>query len=514
VRTLRGRRGLRIGILDLIARRPVNTPYSRLMYPSFASLMPQAIGVWAERLGHHVHYVPYVGYEDLARELPDDLDVLFVSAFTPAAYLAYAIANLYRRAGTVTVLGGPHANAFPCDACQHFDYVVQATDEKLVGELLAGCEPQREGVVLAAPGPPAELPGLRERWRFARVALARGPLPGAVPLVASLGCPYRCSFCVDANVPYQTFPEERIRDDLAFLQQVLRVPAASWHDSNFGVRFDAMLDLIEESTRPGAVRFIAESSLSLLSEPRLRRLRKNGFAALVVGIESWFGFNDKAKQGRRVGREKVDRVAEQVDLITRYVPYTQANFVWGFEEDAGPEPFELTRRFVERAPAAFPSHSLLTAFGRASPLAVQMREAGRVLSVPFHVLDASVIHNVKLGYATSAFYARLAEVVAHSYSQRASARRFLRSHHGLGSAGRWLSWIRSRASAFRCAHYRELAQQFAHDREFQRFDEGGPAPAALRHGVKRDLGRFYDALPPALTRALERGETPLHPEPG
>lgn len=504
--TMPARRKLRIGVLDLISRRRVNTPYSRLMYPSFASLMPQVVAVWAQRRGHRVHYVPFVGFEDLDRELPGELDVLFVSAFTPAAYLAYAVSNLYRSRGTVTVLGGPHASAYAEDARDHFDYVALRTDEALVRDLLDAPERQPRGIVLNAARPPSDLPGLAERWPFARTALSRGPLPGMVPMLSSLGCPYRCSFCVDAKVDYQSLPQEQIREDLAFLQGAMRFPAASWHDPNFAVRFDEMLDLIEESTAPGAVRFIAESSLSLLREERLARLQRNGFAAMIVGIESWFGFNDKAKQGRRVGAEKVEEIAHQVDRITRYVPYTQANFVWGLDEDAGPDPFSLTRRFVELAPAAFPSHSLLTAFGEAAPLSVSLRKQGRVLPLPFHVQDGSVIHNVKLkNYRPSEFYAELGGVVEHSYSPRACRRRFVRSSHGLGSAGRWLSLIRSRASLSRAEHYRDLGRRFEEDPEFRAFQEGAPAPARLRDGVRHELGRYYEHLPRDVARGLEAG---------
>lgn len=39
--------------------------------------------------------------------------------------------------------------------------------------------------------------------------------------------------------------------------------------------------------------FIAESSLSLLSEPHLERLKRNGFKALLPGIESWFDLGNK-----------------------------------------------------------------------------------------------------------------------------------------------------------------------------------------------------------------------------
>ena len=119
----------RIGILDLVTKSPRNSLYGRLMNANLASIMPQVLGVWCEQAGHQVTYVCFTGGEDLLTELPPDLDVLFIGAFTQAAQLAYALSNLYRSRGAVTVLGGPHARCYPEDARQYFDYVLGFTDQ-------------------------------------------------------------------------------------------------------------------------------------------------------------------------------------------------------------------------------------------------------------------------------------------------------------------------------------------------------------------------------------------------
>ena len=63
----------------------------------------------------------------------------------------------------------------------------------------------------------------------------------------------------------------------------MKRPRVGWHDPNFGVRFDDYMDAIEEAVPPGSIDFIAESSLSLLTEPHLKRLQKNGFKAHPAG---------------------------------------------------------------------------------------------------------------------------------------------------------------------------------------------------------------------------------------
>src|SRR6476659_1121 len=153
--THRPPRRRRIGILDLVTKSPRNSLYGRVMNANLASIMPQVLGVWCEQAGHDVSYVCFTGGEDLLEELPADLDVLFIGAFTQSAQLAYALSNLFRGRGTVTVLGGPHARCYPEDARQYFDYVLGFTDRSVVGEMLRDCQPHRPyGAHLSAASQP------------------------------------------------------------------------------------------------------------------------------------------------------------------------------------------------------------------------------------------------------------------------------------------------------------------------------------------------------------------------
>jgi hypothetical protein len=56
--------------------------------------------------------------------MPNDLDLVFISAFTEAAALAYALSVRFRPSGVRTVLGRPHARSFRDDASRFFDAVV------------------------------------------------------------------------------------------------------------------------------------------------------------------------------------------------------------------------------------------------------------------------------------------------------------------------------------------------------------------------------------------------------
>src|SRR3546814_15006425 len=126
--------------------------------------------------------------------------------------------------------------------------------------------------------------------------------------VGSMGGPYTCSFVIDAVVPYQQLACEESGSDLRVLKTKMRRRRVGWHDPNFGVRFEDYMAAIEAAVPQGGMRFIAESSLSLLSEAHVKRLQRNGFDAVLPGIESWYDLGNKSKtrsEERRVGKECV-----------------------------------------------------------------------------------------------------------------------------------------------------------------------------------------------------------------
>ncbi|MCH8961300.1 MAG: radical SAM protein, partial [Bacteroidetes bacterium] len=98
-------RKLTVGIIDILGKSTSRKGYSRYMRANFSSVMPQVVAVWCAELGHDVHMCYYDGPEVIAGGLPDDVDIIFMSAFSQTAQLAYALSNFYQTKGAVTVLG-------------------------------------------------------------------------------------------------------------------------------------------------------------------------------------------------------------------------------------------------------------------------------------------------------------------------------------------------------------------------------------------------------------------------
>jgi len=491
-------RKLRIGIIDLVSKGPTRALFARVMNANFAAIMPQVIAVWCEQEGHDVTLVCYTGFENLVNDLPDNVDLVFIGAFTEAAQLAYALSNLFRSRGAVTAIGGPHARCYPQDAAKYFDYVLGFTDKSAIRDVLQDCSEHRPvGTRIAARQQPTALPGVRERWKFIEPTLKKAPLIKMVPMIGSLGCPYTCSFCIDSVIPYQPLDFEVIKEDLRFLLSKFKRPLVGWHDPNFGVRFNDIMDAIEEAVPPDSIDFIAESSLSLLSEPHLKRLQKNGFKALLPGIESWYDLGDKSKTGKIKGMEKVRQVSEHVNMILSYMPYIQTNFVLGLDADEGAEPFELTKRFVDLAPGAFPGYSLLSAFGQAAPLNLEYQREDRVLPFPFQFLNNNQAMNVKpKNYSWSEFYGHVIDLVSYTYSWRAIGKR-VRANKGM--IPRWMNVVRAVSSEGfgRIKYHTEVRRRLDSDRQFRPYFERETIklPDFYMNLAQKELGSLWNWLP-------------------
>lgn len=488
-------RRLKITIIDLVNNKLGQNVYARVMNANFASVMPQAIAVWCEEMGHDVRYICFTGQEDIAREFVDPADIVFVGAFTLSAQLAYAISALYRRRGAVTVLGGPHARCYPEDAARYFDYVLGLTDKAVIADVLSDGGPHRPiGRHLGARLQPKEIPGVRERWKFISATIAKAPIFQLIPMLGSTGCPYTCNFCIDSVIKFQTLGYDQMREDLKFLRTKMKRPRVAWHDPNFGVRFDDYLSTIEEAAPPGSIDFLAESSLSLLSEPHLARLKKNSFVAILPGVESWYSLGNKSKSGANIGIDKVRQIADHINTILRYIPFVQTNFVVGLDCDEGPEPFELSKRFHDLAPGAYPAYSLFTSYGRAATISLDLEASGRVNRVPFHFLNSTRAMNIRpKNYGWAEFFGHVADLVGDAHSPARIAARF-RAASGL--LPRSFGVLRS-VSNNKPKYYRRMAEALQPGGALRSFFDGESEtiPALFTDTIKKDLGPLWAELP-------------------
>jgi len=489
---------LRICIIDLIHNGPSKSIYRRVMFPNYISIMPQIIGVWCKEEGHEVNYSIFTGPQKLKSLLINNTDLVFISSFTYTAQLAYALSNYFRTKGIVTVLGGPHARSYPEDSSNYFDYVIGMMSKELLKDLLSSFETNKPyGIKLSEQSQPQTIPGVQERWEFIEQVHKQCSFIKVTPMIGSFGCPYHCNFCIDSAIPYQALDTEMIKNDLQFILKKIKHPVISWYDPNFGIKFNSVMDTIESVVPPGAVDFIAECSLSVLNETNVQRMKRNGFKMLMPGIESWVDYSEKTQIKSSSGMDKVIKVADQVNMIQRYIPQVQTNFIFGLDSDIGDDPFTLTKRFIDLAPAAYPSYALLSIYGQGTKNNVKYENENRIIPFPFHMLmSVHILNIIPQNYTWEEFYIRYIDLLKYSFSAKAMQRRF---NANKMIAPRWLTLLLSLTIGGRgkINHLSSLLNELQHIPEFESFvrKETSKVPVFMIEKVKIDLGEMWQWLP-------------------
>jgi radical SAM superfamily enzyme YgiQ (UPF0313 family) len=462
------------------------------------------VSIWCRELGHESFYATYYGQADPIALLPADLDVVFLSTHTRASALTYALAKFYRRQGALTVIGGSHANAFPEDCQRFFDVVVGECDKRLIGEILSDLP---RGVRLTTGRPLRDVPTVEERLPELRTAILRNrvhPTP-LIGLLASVGCPYQCDFCTDWNNPYAQLPLDRLEFDLRFVAEKIPEARVGFHDANFGVRFDQVMDVMQCVPKRSRTGYLMECSLSILRGPRLRRLRDTNCWYVAVGVESWTDYSGKTGVGTSArGESKLETLLEQFQQLGEHVPLVQANFIFGIDGDRGDEPMELTREFIRRAPFVWPNLCTPTPFG-GTPFYDRHRRGGRILEVmPFTFYNSPYLVTRLKHYSPTEYYEKLIAILEEMTSPRRTIQR-LRArlgHPGVFNALRTLG-IRSALKELRT-----IDGLLRTDRGFRAFHEG----------ETRELPPFYqqrfrEILGPYAELLYEESSIPVLPAP-
>jgi radical SAM superfamily enzyme YgiQ (UPF0313 family) len=299
-----------------------------------------------------------------------DGEVVGITAVTPFAPRAYALAKELRARGQKVVMGGPHASALPEEAARHVDAVVVGEGDVLWPQALRDFQ---RGALRSIyrnerPVPLENLP--RPRWDLTN------PRSYVVPQVvqATRGCPFTCEFCSLRTVfpGYRTRP---VRDVIREVEQIPYKDVVFWDDNIIGSTTWAK-EFFRE-LKPLGKRWYSQATITIARNKELVRLAgASGCGGLFVGLES---FSAASLKETNKAFNRVERYRQDVRLLADNGICTMSGLIFGFDEDT-------TSVFRETLDGAIEigltdiAASILTPYP-GTPLFERMRRDGRLTTL-------------------------------------------------------------------------------------------------------------------------------------
>jgi radical SAM superfamily enzyme YgiQ (UPF0313 family) len=315
------------------------------------------------------HRVALVDEYNQAVDLDAPAELVGITCNTPNARHVYALADAFRRRGRIVVLGGPHATLMPEEAAAHADAVVVGEAERTWPQVIDDAARGRLRPVYRDPDPPP-LDGLpRARRDLVR---GRGLLGNTV--VATRGCPHRCSYC---NLRQIYHPALRFRpvEEVVAEVRTFRTPFFTFWDDQLFMDAGYALRLFAGLEGAGK-RWAAMVTLaSTRNERLLAAAARAGCSCLFLGLES---FSPESLRLANKAFNVVESYEEGIARIHRHNITVQAGIVFGFDGD-DESTFEATLRGATRAGIDGATVSILTPFPQ-TPIFEDLRREGRLLT--------------------------------------------------------------------------------------------------------------------------------------
>ena len=388
------------------------------------------------------------------------------------------------------MIGGPHAKQFPDDCLRFFDIVVGDCDKTLIAEIL---KDKPRGEFLTSGRTFTDIPSVEERMPEIRSStfIRNKSFPfTSIPILTSTGCPNSCDFCIDWDNPYVLLSLDQLEADMRFIFQHFSRLMIGIHDPNFAIKFEQVFDVLEKIPNRKRNIYTIETSLAILHDSRLERLKNMGDFYIVPGIESWTAYSNKVGVGAKLApRQKLDNVIEQFNIIRHYVTGIQANFMFGLDVDTGDEPIELTREFAVQAPFVMPNINIPVPFGN-TPLYEKYLNENRILTtMPFSFYYMPYLVYTLKNYSPVVFYEKLIDLLSYISSGSLLLKRLRNTPDPLQSGYNILKTLGNRQLVGRL---REILNLLVTDKQFRAFHEHETdvLPEFYHYQYERFLGSY------------------------
>jgi radical SAM superfamily enzyme YgiQ (UPF0313 family) len=307
-----------------------------------------------------------------------EYDLIGIHCNTSTAFMAYEIADEFRKHGTFVVIGGWHASALPEEAKQHADAVVIGEADETWPQLLKDFE---EGNVKTfyhqnRPVDPKFIP-------YPRLTLY--PKEKVISIQATRGCPYGCEFCSITNMKYGNV--FRMRPIENVIHEIKLHPGRhfAFHDNSLTISPKYTKELFRQMKKEGIKKtFSAYANIDVLNkDEELLALAQD------AGCSEWFiGFESISQETlKSIGKNtnKVEQYEQAIKKIHDYEINICGTFIFGFDTDTI-DTFDKTDEFVKKNEIEFPEALILTPYP-GTPIYDKLTKEKRILTKDWSKYD-------------------------------------------------------------------------------------------------------------------------------
>ena len=252
------------------------------------------------------------------------VDLVGITANTPAAPHAYELAREFRRRGVAVVIGGPHATLLPDEVAQHADSVVVGEGELVWPQLLTDFEHGELKRIYKSCALPTLVKMPPPRWD-----LIPGRAYGKGVTIATRGCPFACDYC---SIPQMYQRRMRYRAVGEVVDEIKRMPgrALIFWDDNLGADRSYAKELFA-AIAPLKRWWTSQCTADVAADDEFMTLAaRSGCKALFLGLETI------SQASLLAANKRHNHVAEYGDVIRRFHARgiaVQAGMVFGFDHD-------------------------------------------------------------------------------------------------------------------------------------------------------------------------------------
>jgi radical SAM superfamily enzyme YgiQ (UPF0313 family) len=433
-------------------------------------------------------------------------DIVGISTITATAPRAYALADRVREHGVPVLLGGPHVTFLTDEGLAHADFVLRGEAED---SLPAFLEAWRSG------GDLATIPGLSFWKDGAMVQNQAVSVPPdldsipytdfsllkadderrtrnmVIPIQASRGCPFDCSFCSVTGMFGKAYRHRSTEHLLGELRRYdRRGTTVFFYDDNFAADRKRTKELLQAMVREKfKFRWTTQVRADAARDPELLRLlRKAGCLTVYIGFES---VNPRSLKEMRKA-QTVEELGRAVKAFRRHRIHIHGMFVFGFDQDDG-DTVKATVRWARKARLTSTQFLILTPLP-GSDFYDKVTAEGRIAFTDWSLYDAH--HAVFRPALFSLADLQKAQIESHRkfYSRKEQLRHLLR--------GRWLAMAIAHYARALNRTWQKKNRTYLKALDLLRPRRGSRVSVDYREEIAFDEGRGLSAL---------KGRSPAQP---